>query len=437
MAEFKGKKWIRFSLSILLITLVMVCFLIYRYEKTQIKRKVIELDPAALISEDGEFAYPGFAFGSSMEMIEEAGRFYFPEIPYWSDEWIDGTLPYHPEKVFDYRHNKDYGDHCYGAEFAAYYRGEPIYVKYRDHVGYMTFNFDQGAVTDIYIYFGEAAPRQDAKMDYGGTGNDVKAVYQDLKEDLKSTIDVSVAEEQEGKYGGGSKERIVWRTPVKEDGSFTKLTVMRFESGDPERNMTTLNIKWISPETDRETEDHTINITGASMTIETFIENYAFVEKAVIDREAGKYKEAQLTLSHITINERKIEFDVCLKSRDKVVDEFHLSGFTYSGYRQEVYGYPSIVLDMTSTSEDSEVLLFDLVDGPGKPNFFADEKATDLDAIRIYIRRGDDIFMFENRLPNVFRKCFEQKNVPIGDPTKDILWYSSFISPETELIKIE
>ena len=103
----------------------------------------------------------------------------------------------------------------------------------------------------------------------------------------------------------------------------------------------------------------------------------------------------------------------------------------------KLWSKKSIVLDMTSTSEDSEVLLFDLVDGPGKPNFFADEKATNLDAIRIYIRRGDDIFMFENRLPNVFRKCFEQKNVPIGDPTKDILWYSSFISPETELIKIE
>lgn len=55
------------------------------------------------------------------------------------------------------------------------------------------------------------------------------------------------------------------------------------------------------------------------------------------------------------------------------------------------------------------------------------------DAVRIYIKVGENLYLFEDVMPNVFENC-NNEYLFMSDPLKDMIWYSSLTTPTVSVI---
>lgn len=131
-----------------------------------------------LTTSDNLFGWPGAIYGSSVTETEKALNITFPEIPFFSEEWLDSEA-----KVFrDYRNITDYDF----VEFAAYKGGKPVLVKYGDSYGNMTCEFNKGKLSVVMVYFTNGAMPRDKKLNSGNYDNNLEKLYSQLLDDSKS-----------------------------------------------------------------------------------------------------------------------------------------------------------------------------------------------------------------------------------------------------------
>lgn len=179
---------------------------------------------SSLIQKDGTYTWPTTEWKSSINDVESQSGLQFPDIPYMSAEWVMVPIGETPDEFFDYRNDDNYDS----VEYLAYVNGEPLQLQYGNYTGYISFEFKQGQLSFITIYFGTGTSTRDPKMTFEGTNNDTDAILSKLREDLVHELGEptnSTVSQQE--YGSTIES---WQSNVSSDSYQTVISISRLPS---------------------------------------------------------------------------------------------------------------------------------------------------------------------------------------------------------------
>lgn len=181
------------------------------------------------------------------------------------------------------------------------------------------------------------------------------------------------------------------------------------------------------------------SVDGVSISINTFIETYVGKEAGLINAEDAKCTRLQLQVMNAFIESDSIKLNVRIYDpiNKETKSSLTISGKIYTGHRSQTEEAESIIVDACTDSVDIQVLLFECVEGISKPNYYAADEKTNKDSFRLFLRQENNILLFEDSLPDIFRNCFQLEYDQITDPMKDLIWYASFVEGELEYIDIE
>jgi len=176
-----------------------------------------------------------------------------------------------------------------------------------------------------------------------------------------------------------------------------------------------------------------LSLFGVAVSVFDFTETFGAEERVSVSRGADIFADATLLISTLQIEDERISAQLVLEEENKELDCFDISGELCFGYRSQISDASSLVLNTESDSENTQVLLFELVKGCSSQNHYAEYDITKNSALRIYLKRDNTLFLFEESLPECFSSCFLYKSYgQMTDPTKDFLWFSSFLQPKIE-----
>lgn len=230
------KKWLLSSLFICVIgAVILVVFVSHKDKHTFVQFQVSDV-----LMSDHSFHYTNAAIGSTISEVEQQQAISFPEIPYYCPEWTDGTLPDHPESVFDYRNRTDYSE---AIEYTAYNGDDPVLIRYDDYAGHLGYQFEEGEMTTIIIRFAQTPAKRDPKMNYGGVKNDADLIYDQLYEELDFLL--SAYDDIEKHESESDTIRTTsWSSNTEiQDGFITRLSLQEIsDPHDPENKQTLLYI---------------------------------------------------------------------------------------------------------------------------------------------------------------------------------------------------
>ena len=201
------------------------------------KTNSLAFQASDVLQKDHSFHFTNASFGSTVIEVEQQQSISFPEIPYYCPEWVDGTLPDHPDLVFDYRNRKDYSE---AIEFTAYDGDNPVLIRYHDFFGHLGYQFEEGEMTTIILRFAQTPARRDRKMNYGGVKNDADAVYNQLLEELVPLLsDYSDIEKHESE--SETIRTTTWSSNTTIEGGFiTRLSLQEIDDPHDSDNKQTL-----------------------------------------------------------------------------------------------------------------------------------------------------------------------------------------------------
>lgn len=76
----------------------------------------------------------------------------------------------------------------HGITYTVYSKNNPICIRYRDAIGHLLIKANKGKVSGIYVIFAAAPDRQDLRMDYDGTQNELDTIYKNLSKDINRVL---------------------------------------------------------------------------------------------------------------------------------------------------------------------------------------------------------------------------------------------------------
>lgn len=230
-----SKKLFIVFLFCILGTVLLVIFIFHKDKSSKIQLQVSDL-----LQSDYSFHFTEASFGSTMTEVEQQQSISFPEIPYYCPEWVDGTLPDHPESIFDYRNRNDYTE---AIEYTAYDAGHPVLIHYHNYIGHLGYQFEEGEMTTVIIRFGQKPSGRDRKMNYGGIKNDATAVYNQLYKELDPLLSaIGDIEKHENENAG--IRTTTWSSSTEiDEGFITRLSIQEIsDSHEPDNKQTVLYI---------------------------------------------------------------------------------------------------------------------------------------------------------------------------------------------------
>lgn len=198
-------------------------------------REKVPLDLASLKAEDGTYQWPGIEYGMTMKETEQKTGYTFFDLPFSSSRGERYRKDYNPETdAFDYRNREDYEY----AMFAPVKDGKTVLVTYDDAVGNLLYEFRQGKLQIVYVYFGESPSPADETIDYGGKKNDTQAVYDRLKTDLTGLYGQPT--EETNRQGVTISEWKVFLNPQETEWTF--ISINHLSEADKEGTLVRLRV---------------------------------------------------------------------------------------------------------------------------------------------------------------------------------------------------
>ena len=181
----------------------------------------------------------------------------------------------------------------------------------------------------------------------------------------------------------------------------------------------------------------TFMIQGVSFTKEDFRNECCEKYVGPLGIDNPIFKRAILTTSVLEIKENTISFRCKIECEGTVIDRFDAVGTIYEGYRKQVSEARSRVLDIKEEENLCNILLFEMVEGPSQNNYYLPREETAESSIRVFFEVGEQLYLFEAPMPELFLDCFQREYVQVDDALKDMLWFARFVKANVELIPLD
>lgn len=188
--------------------------------------------------------------------------------------------------------------------------------------------------------------------------------------------------------------------------------------------------------------DTTIFSSGVTMSTAEF--HTRFVGSQPNTQSVTSLESSQVKFSNNILSLNSLKTSVELVLQDGTTTSFDITGDIYAGYKTAFGDVNSVIVDSTCTDTNISVLLFEMLfaehdsySEQTKKSFFINDSLKEGDSFRLYLLIEQQLYMFEDVLPNEFAVYNDHEYIQITDPLKDLLWFAAFVNPKIEIIENE
>lgn len=170
-----------------------------------------------------------------------------------------------------------------------------------------------------------------------------------------------------------------------------------------------------------------MEISGVGMTPTEFEDAFATSVKSTIN--PADYAAATLNLTGIIYSGDELTMNATLTTADNTAVEFEFGGKLYDGYKQEMFGADSFIVDAESSNAEVQSLLFEVVTNNQDTDALIDTTLSGVANIKVYVKYNGLVYMFEGAIPTGFSVVANGEYEKMTDPLKDMLWFASVTAP--------
>lgn len=183
------------------------------------------------------------------------------------------------------------------------------------------------------------------------------------------------------------------------------------------------------------TFDAPIFSSGVTMSTAEF--HTRFVGSQPNTQSITSLQSSQVRLSNNILSLDSLKTSVELVLQDGTTTSFDITGDIYAGYKTAFGDVNSVIVDSTCTDTNISVLLFEMLfaehdsySEETKKSFFINDSLNEGASFRLYLLIEEQLYMFEDVLPDEFTVYNNHEYTQITDPLKDLLWFAAFVKPK-------